>query len=32
MGTGGVESLPEEASAQTQERLKPYNAVSAYYT
>ncbi|XP_013857470.1 progonadoliberin-3 [Austrofundulus limnaeus] len=25
MGTGGVVSLPEEASAQTQERLRPYN-------
>lgn len=32
MGTGGVVSLPEEASAQTQERLRPYNVVSAYYT
>ncbi|KAM9804141.1 gonadotropin-releasing hormone 3 [Neosynchiropus ocellatus] len=28
MGTGGVVSLPEEASAQTQERLRPYNVVS----
>ncbi|XP_054606311.1 gonadotropin-releasing hormone 3 isoform X1 [Nothobranchius furzeri] len=25
MGTGGVVSLPEEASVQTQERLRPYN-------
>ncbi|KAM9345366.1 gonadotropin-releasing hormone 3 [Symphorus nematophorus] len=25
MGTGGVVSLPEESSAQTQERLIPYN-------
>ncbi|XP_015244223.1 PREDICTED: progonadoliberin-3 [Cyprinodon variegatus] len=25
MGTGGVVSLPEEASAQAQERLRPYN-------
>ncbi|XP_029962213.1 gonadotropin-releasing hormone 3 [Salarias fasciatus] len=27
MGTGGVVSLPEEASAQTQERLRPYNVI-----
>ena len=32
MGTGGVVSLPDEESAQTQERLGPYNVVSAYYT
>lgn len=32
MGTGGVVSLPDEESAQTQERLRPYNVVSAYYT
>ncbi|KAM9848024.1 gonadotropin-releasing hormone 3 [Aulostomus maculatus] len=28
MGTGGVVSLPEEASAQTQERHRPYNAIN----
>ncbi|KAM7385467.1 hypothetical protein PAMP_001550 [Pampus punctatissimus] len=28
MGTGGVVSLPEEASTQTQERLKPYNVIN----
>ncbi|XP_077437627.1 gonadotropin-releasing hormone 3 isoform X2 [Vanacampus margaritifer] len=27
MGTGGVVSLPEEASAQTHERRRPYNVV-----
>lgn len=32
MGTGGVVSLPDETSAQTQETLRPYNVVSAYYT
>lgn len=32
MGMGGVVSLPDEESAQTQERLRPYNVVSAYYT
>lgn len=32
MGTGGVVSLLEEASAQTQERLRPYSVVSACYT
>lgn len=32
MGTGEVLSRPEEASAQTPERLGPYNVVSAYYT
>lgn len=31
MGTGGVVSLPDEANAQIQERLRPYNIVSAYY-
>lgn len=31
MGTGGVVSLPDEESAQAQERLRPYNVVSAYY-
>uniref|UniRef100_A0A8C6T5L4 Progonadoliberin n=1 Tax=Neogobius melanostomus TaxID=47308 RepID=A0A8C6T5L4_9GOBI len=28
MGTGGVVSLPDETSAQTQERLRPYNVIS----
>ncbi|XP_068183856.1 gonadotropin-releasing hormone 3 [Antennarius striatus] len=28
MGTGGVVSLPEEASAQTQERFRPYNVMN----
>ncbi|XP_075894405.1 gonadotropin-releasing hormone 3 [Nelusetta ayraudi] len=28
MGTGGVVSLPEEASAQTQERLRPYSVIN----
>ncbi|XP_034040507.1 gonadotropin-releasing hormone 3 isoform X2 [Thalassophryne amazonica] len=28
MGTGGVVSLPEETSAQTQERLRPYNIIN----
>uniref|UniRef100_A0A674P3U7 Progonadoliberin n=1 Tax=Takifugu rubripes TaxID=31033 RepID=A0A674P3U7_TAKRU len=28
MGTGGVVSLPDEESAQTQERLRPYNVIS----
>ncbi|XP_062257270.1 gonadotropin-releasing hormone 3 [Platichthys flesus] len=27
MGTGGVVSLPEEASAQAQERPRPYNVI-----
>ncbi|XP_037128238.1 gonadotropin-releasing hormone 3 [Syngnathus acus] len=27
MGTGGVVSLPEEASAQTHERRRPYNVM-----
>ncbi|XP_061823975.1 gonadotropin-releasing hormone 3 [Nerophis lumbriciformis] len=27
MGTGGVVSLPEEASAQTHERRRPYNVI-----
>ncbi|XP_061545521.1 gonadotropin-releasing hormone 3 [Phycodurus eques] len=27
MGTGGVVPLPEEASAQTHERLRPYNVM-----
>ncbi|KAF3841981.1 hypothetical protein F7725_023932 [Dissostichus mawsoni] len=31
MGTGGVVSLPDEASAQTQERLRPYN-VTEHHT
>ncbi|KAM6956105.1 gonadotropin-releasing hormone 3 [Aplochiton taeniatus] len=29
MGTGGVEALPEEASAHALERLSPYDVVSA---
>nr|BBD05664.1 gonadotropin-releasing hormone 3 prepropeptide [Rhinogobius flumineus] len=28
MGTGGVVSLPDETSAQTQERLRPYNVIN----
>uniref|UniRef100_A0A3Q3WH45 Progonadoliberin n=1 Tax=Mola mola TaxID=94237 RepID=A0A3Q3WH45_MOLML len=28
MGTGGVVSLPEEASAQSQERLQPYSVIN----
>ncbi|KAM8860349.1 gonadotropin-releasing hormone 3 [Spinachia spinachia] len=32
MGMGGVESPPEEASAQTQERLRPYNAMDDDYS
>ncbi|XP_029305719.1 gonadotropin-releasing hormone 3 [Cottoperca gobio] len=32
MGTGGVVSLPEEASAQTQERLRPYNVINDDYS
>ncbi|XP_056147830.1 gonadotropin-releasing hormone 3 [Lampris incognitus] len=28
MGNGGVVSLPEEASAHTLERLRPYNVIS----
>ncbi|KAM4729223.1 gonadotropin-releasing hormone 3 [Anableps anableps] len=33
MGTGGVVSLPDEASAQTQERLRPYyiNDASSHF-
>ncbi|KAI9535509.1 Progonadoliberin-3 [Dissostichus eleginoides] len=32
MGTGGVVSLPDEASAQTQERLRPYNVMNDDYS
>ncbi|XP_072246453.1 gonadotropin-releasing hormone 3 [Leuresthes tenuis] len=28
MGTGGVVSLPEEASAQIQERFRPYSVIN----
>ncbi|KAM9727545.1 gonadotropin-releasing hormone 3 isoform 1-T2 [Menidia menidia] len=28
MGTGGVVTLPEEASAQIQERLRPYRGIN----
>nr|ABW86800.1 salmon-type gonadotropin-releasing hormone [Trichopodus trichopterus] len=28
MGTGGVMSLPDEPSAQTHERLRPYNVIN----
>ncbi|XP_072292642.1 gonadotropin-releasing hormone 3 [Eucyclogobius newberryi] len=28
MGTGGVVSLPDETSAQTHERLRPYNVIN----
>ncbi|CAI5654408.1 gonadotropin-releasing hormone 3 [Oreochromis niloticus] len=28
MGTGEVVSLPDEANAQTQERLRPYNIIN----
>ncbi|KAM4607450.1 gonadotropin-releasing hormone 3 [Polymixia lowei] len=32
MGTGGVVSLPEETSARTLERLRPYNVSSGNFT
>ncbi|XP_034754546.1 gonadotropin-releasing hormone 3 isoform X2 [Etheostoma cragini] len=32
MGTGGMVSLPEEASAQTQERPRPYNVINDDYS